>query len=228
MYSSVGHAGASGYLAVMALFGFAPEVMKPTALTLNIVVAVIGSWQFYRTGYFSWRLFWPFALVSVPFAYFGGAVNLPVTVYKAIVGAVLLLAAIRIFAGTLKPLVESPRTPPVAIAMPVGSVLGFLSGLTGVGGGIFLTPLLLLMHWAETRQAAAASAVFILVNSISGLLGNRDNVHHLHPDILNFGAAVVVGGFLGSYFGAKKWDTTWLRRVLSLVLILAGLKLIFT
>lgn len=228
LYSSVGHAGASSYLAIMALFNFAPAEMKPTALALNIVVACIGTYRFYRAGFFSWNLFWPFAVTSVPLAYAGGSINLSVGVYKTIVGVVLLFAAARLILSTVQRKPEEIRQPPRAASLAVGSVLGFISGLTGVGGGIFLTPLLLLMQWSETKIAAGVSATFILVNSISGIIGNRQNVHLISDSIFPFTIAVICGGLVGTYFGTKKFDTTTLRRVLAIVLIVAGTKLLLT
>ncbi len=228
LYSSVGHAGASSYLAIMALFNFAPAEMKPTALALNIVVACIGTYRFYRAGFFSWNLFWPFAVTSVPLAYLGGSINLSVGVYKTIVGTVLLFAAVRLILSTVQRKPEEIRQPPRGVALSVGAVLGFISGLTGVGGGIFLTPLLLLMKWSETKIAAGVSATFILVNSISGIIGNRQNAHLISDSILPFTIAVICGGLIGTYLGTKKFDTTTLRRVLAVVLIVAGTKLILT
>src|SRR6267378_5757384 len=169
LYSSVGHAGASGYIATMTLFGLAPTVIRPTALVLNILVACIGSFQFWRAGYFSWKLFWPFALLSIPAAYFGGYLQPSAGVLRILIGIVLLFSATRLIFRRGDPPETVPPSKPVAIG--VGGGLGFLSGLTGTGGGIFLTPLLLFCRWAPIRQAAAVSALFILVNSIAGLLG---------------------------------------------------------
>src|SRR2546428_6442357 len=170
LYSSVGHAGASGYIAVMTLFGLAPPVIKPAALVLNILVASLTAWQFWRAGHFSWRLFWPFAVLSVPFAFLGGYINLPTHVFKILVGLVLLYSAGHFFIQTGPD--QEPSEPSRPIAISVGAGLGLLSGLTGTGGGIFLTPLMIFMRWARTKTASAASALFILVNFVSGLLGN--------------------------------------------------------
>jgi uncharacterized membrane protein YfcA len=170
LYSAVGHAGASGYIAVMTLFGLAPASIKPTALLLNILVASIGAWQFWRAGHFSWRLFWPFAILSFPFAYIGGYLNLPTHLFNILVGLVLLFSAIRFLLP--QNTVTDLHTPARPVAIAVGAGLGLLSGLTGTGGGIFLTPLLLLKRWANPKSAAAVSVLFILFNSISGLLGN--------------------------------------------------------
>jgi uncharacterized protein len=226
LYSSVGHAGASGYIAVMSLFSLAPGVIKPTALLLNILVASIGAWQFWRAGHFSWRLFWPFALLSIPAAFLGGYVNLPTYLFKVIVGLVLWFSAARFLLrpGTDEVLHEPSR----GTAVTIGAGLGLLSGLTGTGGGIFLTPLLLMMRWALTKTAAAVSALFILVNSASGLLGNLASTRKLPPLALALALAVVVGGSAGSYFGSRRFPHTVIRRLLAVVLLIAGAKLILT
>ena len=225
-YSSVGHGGASGYLAVMAFMAVAPEITRPTALVLNLFVASIGTFQFYRAGYFSWRIFLPFAVASIPFAFVGGMITLPTTIYKIVLGAVLMLAALRL-AWKFSPDAEI-KQPPIWICLVIGAVIGLLSGLVGVGGGIFLTPVLLLMNWSETKTAAGVSALFILVNSISGLLGNYAQVEKLPASVWIWIAAAVVGGLIGSSLGSKRFDSLMLRRVLALVLAFAGFKLIFT
>src|SRR5256885_8751799 len=175
LYSSVGHAGASGYIATMTLFGLATTVIRPTALVLNILVATIGSFQFWRAGHFSWNLFWPFALLSIPAAYFGGYLQPSASILRILIGAVLLLSAARLIFRRSDPDQTNPPSKPIAIG--VGAGLGFLSGLTGTGGGIFLTPLLLFRKWAVIRRAAAVSALFILVNSMGGLVGYFTAVH---------------------------------------------------
>ena len=225
LYSSVGHGGASGYLAVMAFLAVAPEVTRPTALMLNLFVASIGTVQFYRAGYFSWRIFLPFAAASIPLAFVGGMIHLPTDVYKIVLGVVLCLAAVRL-AINLKG-DDQVKDPPIAACLLIGAMIGLLSGMVGVGGGIFLTPILLLMHWAETRVAAGVSVLFILVNSISGLAGNYAQVSALPPDVWVWIAAAVAGGLIGSTLGSKKFDSITLRRVLAVVLLFAGVKLIF-
>jgi len=225
MYSSVGHGGASGYLAVMAFLSVAPEVTRPTALVLNLFVASIGAYQFYRAGYFSWRIFLPFGVTSIPFAFIGGMITLPTNIYKLLLGIVLILAALRL-AWKFVPDAEI-KQPPIWICLIIGALIGLLSGLVGVGGGIFLTPVLLLMNWSETKTAAGVSALFILVNSISGLLGNLAQIEKLPPTVWFWIGAAVVGGLVGSTLGSKKFDSLMLRRVLALVLAFAGFKLIF-
>src|SRR5438270_13248791 len=169
LYSSVGHAGASGYIATMTLFGLTAPQIRPTALVLNILVATIGAFQFWRAGHFSWKLFWPFALLSVPAAYFGGYLQPSASVLRILIGVVLLLSAARLVLRRSDPPETFAPSRPTAVG--VGAGLGFLSGLTGTGGGIFLTPLLLFCRWTHIRQAAAVSALYILVNSLAGLIG---------------------------------------------------------
>ncbi|GAC1484285.1 MAG: sulfite exporter TauE/SafE family protein [Gemmatimonadaceae bacterium] len=226
LYASVGHGGASSYLAVMGLFSFAPSVMKPTALALNILVAGVATLKFYRAGLFSWRLFWPFAIASIPAAFAGGGTMLPARWYKIIVGVVLLYAAMWMFRSALRPINRKAHFPPLWAAVVVGTAIGFLSGLTGVGGGIFLSPLLLFMGWAETRPTSAVAAPFILVNSIAGLLGHFSGVSSLPPDVPIWAAAAVLGGWIGASYGSKKAPAPILRQLLSLVLIVAGAKLL--
>ncbi|MBK6725314.1 MAG: sulfite exporter TauE/SafE family protein [Acidobacteria bacterium] len=226
MYSSVGHGGASGYLAVMAFLAVAPEVTRPTALVLNLFVASIGTVQFYRAGYFSWRIFLPFAAASIPMAVVGGMITLPTNVYKIVLGAVLCLAAVRLAIKLKND--DQVKDPPIIACLLIGAMIGLLSGMVGVGGGIFLTPILLLMRWAETRVAAGVSVLFILVNSAAGLVGqySKGGLSGLPSEVWLWIAAAVVGGFLGSTLGSKKFDSITLRRVLAVVLLFAGVKLI--
>jgi uncharacterized membrane protein YfcA len=226
LYSSVGHGGASGYLAVMALLGVSAAATRPTALILNLFVASIAFVQFYRAGHFDWKVFLPFAAASIPFAFLGGMIHLPTTVYKIILGVVLMLAATRL-AINLKNENE-PNAPKIWLALLIGAVLGFVSGLVGVGGGIFLTPILLLMNWTETKKAAGISALFILVNSISGLLGNYAQVLQLSSNVIFLIGAAVLGGVIGSTIGSYRFNSLTLRRVLAVGLLIAGVKLIFT
>ena len=226
LYASVGHAGASGYLAVMGLFGVAPAVMKPTALALNIVVALIATIRFASAGLFAWRLFWPFAVVSIPAAFVGGALAIPARTYKIIVGIVLLYAAVWMFRSSLKPVTAIVRSPPIWLALPAGLVIGLLSGLTGVGGGIFLSPLLLYMGWAETRSTAGVAAPFILVNSIAGLLGHVSSISAVPSGIVPWAIAVAAGGWIGATYGSSRAPVPLLRQLLSVVLVVAGVKLI--
>jgi uncharacterized protein len=226
LYSSVGHAGASGYIAVMSLLSLAPAEIKPIALALNILVASIGSWQFWRAGHFSWSLFWPFALLSVPCAFVGGYLDLPTRAFKVIVGIVLLASAAQFL---LRPPAEGEARPPSRpVAMGVGAGLGLMSGLTGTGGGIFLTPLLIFLRWAKTKTASATSALFILLNSISGLLGNVSATQTFPKFGISLLVAAGIGGAIGSHMGSRRLDPLVIKRLLAIVLIIAGLKLVFT
>jgi len=226
LYSSVGHAGASGYIAIMALFGFAAASIKPTALVLNILVASIGTFQFWRAGHFSWSLFWPFALLSVPAAFVGGYLHLVPSVFKPLVGVVLLYSAARLFFRREDPAVVRPPGKPTAIG--VGAGIGLLSGLTGTGGGIFLTPLLLFCGWAHTRPAAAISALFILLNSIAGLVGHFSSGQPIPSFAWVLAVAAVIGGTFGSHLGSRRFPIRTVSLLLAVVLIIAGTKLILT
>ena len=226
LYSSVGHAGASGYIAIMSLVGLAPAVIKPTALALNIFVACITTWQFWRAGYFSWALFWPFALLSVPLAFVGGYTALPTGTFKVLVGIVLLFSAARLL---MRPQPDVKKSdPPRMAALAIGAGIGLLSGLTGTGGGIFLTPIVLFKQWATARAAAAISALFILVNSVAGLLGNLSATRDFPTPALFLMAAAGVGGAAGSYLGSSRISPMVIKRLLAIVLLIAGAKLIFT
>src|SRR6266576_593610 len=226
LYSSVGHAGASGYIATMTLFGLAPIVIRPTALVLNILVASIGAFQFWRAGHFSWKLFWPFALLSIPAAYLGGYLQPSASVLRILIGVVLLLSAARLVLRRSDPPETFAPSRPTSIS--VGAGLGFLSGVTGTGGGIFLTPLLLFCRWAHIRQAAAVSALFILVNSVAGLVGYFTKVHSVPSLGLTLALAAIIGGIVGSHLGSRRFAVRVISLFLATVLLVAGTKLIFT
>lgn len=226
LYSSVGHGGASGYLAVMALLGVAPAVMKPAALVMNIFVAGWVAWRLYRAGYFNARLFWPFALGSVPFAFVGGLLTLPGNFYRYLVGAALLLAALRLLVETRDQPARS--APPFMLAVTVGAVLGFISGLTGVGGGIFLSPLLLFLRWADMRHTAALSAAFILLNSISGLAGHLATGAGVPSGLSWMVLAALAGGMIGAELAVRRLAPIKLRRLLGVVLVIAAVKMLLT
>lgn len=227
LYASVGHGGASGYLAAMALLGVAPEAMKPVALSLNVLVAGISTVRFYQAGRFSWPTFWPFAVLSVPFAFIGGAVTLPGVLYRPVVGLVLLYAAVRLFRQA-----EATSTPrrtiPRGVALLAGAAIGLLSGLTGVGGGIFLSPLLVLAGWADVRTASGVAATFILVNSVAGLLGQGVQGVTLPSFLPALAVAAVAGGWIGAALGSRRLPAPAIRRLLAVVLIVAGLKMLAT
>ena len=227
-YAAVGHGGASAYIAAMALAGVAPQEMRPIALLLNILVSAIATYKFRLAGHFRWRLFWPFAAVSIPLAYLGGAITLPGHAYKALVGAVLVYAAWQLWrSGRAGEEMRQVREPPVALAMAIGAAMGLLSGLTGVGGGIFLSPLLLMLGWAGTKQTSAVAAPFILVNSIAGLAaGFVAKTAALPEYVWILAGAVVAGGWLGAEYGSRRVAHPVVRRVLAVVLALAGTKMV--
>ncbi|MDF3059561.1 MAG: hypothetical protein K0R17_3776 [Rariglobus sp.] len=226
LYGMVGHGGASGYLAIMALAGIAPLVMKPTALTLNLAVSLIGTVLFLKAGHFAWRLFWPFAAISMPFAFLGGRIDVSTSLFKLLLALALGFAALRL----LLPAPKSDELRPVSLGWVLfaGALMGLASGLIGVGGGIFLTPLLLLMRWAGTKTAAAVSAPFIFVNSAAGLAGHSASLHHLPAVWPWLALAVVIGGFIGARWGSLHARSTQLRPALALVLGVACVKLVIT
>jgi hypothetical protein len=228
LYSTVGHAGASGYLATMALLSFPPAVMKPTALALNIIVALITTIRFHQAGHFSWRLFWPFALASVPLAYLGGGMAMDATIYKILVGIALVFAALHLMLRSTVAADDPGRVayPGIAASLAVGGGIGFLSGLTGVGGGIFLSPVLIVLHWAGLRRTAAVAAAFILLNSISGLAGYIQKGGAFPDHIAFWSVAVISGGFIGSTLGATRFNSPVLRVLLGVMLAFAGVKLV--
>ncbi|HEX8300501.1 sulfite exporter TauE/SafE family protein [Sphingomonas sp.] len=225
LYSSVGHAGASAYIALMALFGVPPAVIRPTALVLNIIVASFGSARFIRAGMFRWRTLWPLLIGALPFAFLGGAIKLPGEYYRPLVGVVLLLSALRLlWPKELKATTEW-KDPPVWLAVICGAGIGLLAGLTGTGGGIFLSPLLLFMAWSTPKPASGIAAVFILCNSVSGLLGNFSQIEALPPALPLYACAVLLGGLVGTTLGIRL-ATPAILKALSVVLLVAGAKLI--
>ncbi|MCK6457962.1 MAG: sulfite exporter TauE/SafE family protein [Phycisphaerae bacterium] len=229
LYSAVGHGGASAYLSVMAFAGMAPAIMRPTALLLNILVAGIATVRFVRSGAFSWPLFLLFAAGSVPAALLGGWIHIPALIYKQIVGVILLYAAARLIIHPRRREDASVHRPNRALAVGLGAAIGFLSGLVGVGGGIFLSPLLILMGWAETRVVCGISAAFIVVNSLAGLVGVwTSGAPAMPPAALVWAIAVVVGGVVGTSLGTRVLSITALRRWLGVVLVVAGAKLLLT
>ncbi|MBC3759652.1 sulfite exporter TauE/SafE family protein [Hyunsoonleella sp. SJ7] len=227
LYSSVGHGGASGYLALMALFSFAPETMKPTALLLNIFVAGISFYYYYRGGFFNKKLFLPFALASIPMAYLGGTLEVDASIYKKIL-AVLLIFAILKMSNVFGKENGNIKTIKLWQGLIVGGFIGFFSGLIGIGGGIILTPVILLLHWGKMKEAAAVSALFIWVNSAAGLAGQFASGVTLEMASFLLVAIAVIGGILGGYYGSKKINNLHLRYMLAFVLMIACAKLFFT
>ncbi|MBU1421629.1 MAG: sulfite exporter TauE/SafE family protein [Bacteroidetes bacterium] len=228
LYSSVGHGGASGYLALFALLGVARSEIAPVVLVLNIIVAVGGFINYYRAKHFNYKLLLPFIIGSIPGAFFGGLIKVPQDVFIIILGGVLLLASFRLLLvkNQLESRWEKVRDRIFLIGIPVGFLLGILAGITGIGGGIFLSPLLLLMGWADVKKTAAVSSAFIVLNSLSGLFAKVLS-YTIHWDIiLILGIVVVAGGQIGSRLGAYKFNPTVLQRLLGAVLLIAGLKMI--
>ncbi|HJS53982.1 MAG TPA: sulfite exporter TauE/SafE family protein [Chitinophagaceae bacterium] len=227
LYSSVGHGGASGYLALMALFSITPEVMKPTALLLNLFVSLTSFIQFYRGKHFNWKIFLPFAITSVPMAYAGGLITVDDDIYKKILGILLLIPIIRfLFFANIR--VEEIKKSNFILSLLIGAAIGFLSGLIGIGGGIILSPILLLFKWTDMKQTAAVSALFIFVNSLSGLAGQLTKGINFSPDMYAYVGVAFVGGIWGAYFGSLKFRQNILQYLLALVLIVASYKLLFT
>jgi uncharacterized membrane protein YfcA len=225
LYSSVGHGGASAYLALMALFGVPATTMKPTALVLNLIVASLGSVRYLRAGQFRWRTLWPFLLGALPFAFLGGAIVLPGDIYKPLVGAVLLLSAVRLLWPREIRALRETQDPPIWLAILLGAAIGLLSGLTGTGGGIFLSPLLLFMAWSAPKPTSGVASLFILANSAAGLLGNLSSVQQLPAELPLFAGAVLLGALVGTTLGIRLQAPIILKS-LGLVLIVAGVKLL--
>ena len=228
LFSSVGHGGASAYLAVMALMSVAPASMRPAALVLNILVASIAIYKFYRTDAFSWRLFLPLSIASVPAAFIGGLVSLPNHFYKPIVGLVLIFAAWHIFTQATKPYSVNQSAAKPGVLVGLGAVLGMLSGLTGIGGGVFLSPILLFFKWAETKVISGVAAAFILVNSIAGLIGVLIKHPTLPAALPYWAVAAILGGLVGAEYGSRRLANSSIRKLLALVLLLAGSKMVFS
>lgn len=224
LYSSVGHAGASGYIAVLTLLGLSATAVRPTALALNILVAILGVVQFARAGHFRWSLFWPFALLSVPAAFAGGAIAIPTRILEVLLAVVLLFSAVRLVLRKRDPEVCTP--PNRATAVAVGAGVGLLSGLTGTGGGIFLTPILLFCRWAKTKETAAVSVTFIFVNSVAGLAGYLWSRQPLPEAAWTLAIAAVLGGGAGSYLGSHRLPVRAIYILLAIVLAIAGMKLL--
>jgi uncharacterized membrane protein YfcA len=226
LYSSVGHGGASAYLAIMTLFAVAPETMRPTALALNLVVAGIGAARYWLRGQTNFRLLLAFAVTAMPAAYLGGSIQLPPEYYRPLVGALLLAAALRLFWQPRRLAWRETAAPSLFVTLPVGAALGLLAGLTGTGGGIFLSPLIILFAWEQPRHTSGVAAGFIFLNSAAGLLGNVASVRALPPEMPWWMFAVALGALLGTWLGVEKLPRERLLQALGLVLTLAGIKLI--
>ncbi len=227
LYSSVGHGGASGYLALMAIFSFSPPTMRSTALILNIFVSLIAFVGYYRAGYFKWNLFWPYALASFPAGFIGGRISVDVNLYKKILAVLLFFSVLRLLGIQFNSFKFNIK-PNIYLALVFGGIIGFFSGMIGIGGGIILSPIILLLHWADIKKTAAVSALFIFVNSIAGLAGLVTNGFKIETEIMMMIIFALIGGLFGAHFGAKKMENTLLNKILGLVLIIAAIKLFFT
>lgn len=227
LYATVGHGGASGYLALMALFSFNPIHMKSTALILNLFVAGIAFFHYYRAGHFKMKLFWPFAISSIPLAFLGGTIDLETGIYKKILAFLLLFALLKILNVFGKEKTEIKKSN-LILSLIFGGLIGFFSGLIGIGGGIILSPLILLLAWGNMKNAAAVSAIFIWVNSASGLTGQIISGFDWDPSTPLYVGLALLGGFLGGYLGSTRMNNSSLRYGLALVLGIASFKLLIT
>lgn len=228
LYSSVGHGGASGYLAVMAIMGVAPAMMKPSALVMNLAVSAFSFLGFYKAGHFKLGLFLPFAIASIPMAFLGGTMTLSDSMYKKILAICLLISIARML-YQFKQDDQPNRSIPVWTGLLSGGLIGLFSGMIGIGGGIILSPLMLLMRWSTLKETAAVSALFIFVNSLSGLYGQmQKGGFHLTDNLQYAVLATIIGGLFGSYYGSQKFNLPTLRYLLTIGLTIASLKLMFT
>lgn len=228
LYTSVGHAGASIYIAIMTLFNIPSSVIKPTALVLNIFIASFTSWRFIRKGFFDVKVLFPIALGAIPFSFLGGYINAPSHIYKSIVGMILLISAVSLVTNLSKKIDKNLKKPPFFPAVLIGSCIGFLAGLTGTGGGIFLSPLILFLGWSSTKTTSGITALFILINSSFGLLGNYSSVQNLPTELPLFIGATLIGALIGTTLGIKFYTANTIKKVLALVLVIASFKLLLT
>ena len=227
LYAAVGHGGASGYLALMAVFGMMPEIMKPTALLLNLFVSLSAFVLFYKEGHFKWKIFLPFALASIPFSFLGGMISLDASIYKKILGVLLLIPVVKMAAFPNKDINDLKQST-LFLSLLIGACIGFLSGLIGIGGGIILSPVLLLLAWTNQKQTAAISALFIFVNSLSGLAGQLTKGINFQSEMFTLVGVAFAGGSVGAWFGARKFNQNILKYLLATVLLMASVKLLLT
>jgi uncharacterized protein len=227
LYASVGHGGASGYLALMAIFAIQPSLMKSSALILNLFVSITSFIQFYRGGYFRWKLFYPFALASIPMSFVGATLPITDSFYKKLLAIALIIAIVRMFFKPSETKLER-QIPSFYLSLFIGGSIGLLSGMLGIGGGIILSPVILLLNWANLKETAAVSALFIFVNSISGLIGLLTKGFQPNPQIYSWLIAAFIGGLAGAYFGSRKFNFPTLRYILAAVLLIACFKLVIT
>ncbi len=228
LYASVGHGGASGYLALMVIFGVSPLLMKPSALVLNLFVSAISFMQFYRQGYFKWKLLWPFIITSIPLSFLGAKMNVDAHIYKMILAVCLFIAILRLLGLFGKNDPDKTNEINLPIALLIGGIVGFISGMIGIGGGILLSPILLLLHWAKMKETAAVSAIFIFLNSLSGIAGAFGSMENISSEIFLWALAGIAGGTIGAFYGSTRFNTAVLKYILSIVLIFACIKLVIT
>jgi len=226
-FSIAGHTGASAYLAIFGLLGLTPDEIKPSVLALNIVVGIVAVYKFARAGHFSWRLIWPFILTSIPFSFLGGLITLPTPIYRILVGVVLVYAALRMLFDISKKIETRADYPSIWLSLLLGAGIGFTGGLIGMGGGVLLSPILLLTNWASPQLTAGTIAVFVLVNSISGLLGHWSVSMYLPPQLPIWGVVALIGGWIGAEIGSRKLTANTIRRMLGLILLGSGLRMFF-
>jgi uncharacterized membrane protein YfcA len=228
LYTSVGHAGASIYIAILTLFGLSAPVIKPTALVMNVCIATFASWRFIKNGFFDFKVLLPVAIGAIPFAFLGGYLNAPHHVYKLIVGAILIVSALSLITPKGKQIGLVTKEPDFLVAVVAGAFIGFLAGLTGTGGGIFLSPLILFLGWSDPKKTSGIAATFILLNSAFGLAGNYASIHNLPEQLPMFVLSTMLGAVIGTTLGIKFYSANVIKKVLALVLFIAGLKLLFT
>ncbi|GAM96805.1 possible sulfoacetate exporter [alpha proteobacterium U9-1i] len=226
LYSSVGHGGASAYIALMALFGMAPDEIRPAALVLNILVAGWGALRFVRAGRFDWNVFWPFAITAIPAAYIFGGIDVPEAVYRPLLAAALGVAALRYLLWPQIDATKPARTPPKAIALPAGAALGALAGLTGIGGGVYLSPLLVFAGWADAQRATGIAALFIVVNSAAGLAGRFSSLASLPAYLPWLALAAGIGALIGVGLSVARFSKKGILRILGIVLGIASIALV--
>lgn len=228
LYSSVGHGGATGYLAVAALIGLAPSIARPGALWLNCIVASIAFWRFQSAGHFNARIFLTLAVASVPMAWLGSKAHLTGRAYGIVLGVTLAVAGVLLAMRSKDSGADEVKQPQPPVALGIGAVLGLLAGLTGIGGGVFLTPLLIFLRWTPAKTAGGISALFILVNSTAGLIGLGKAALNWEPVALVAPVLGAAGALAGTWFGVKRWAPPAFRRALALVLWIAAVKLLLT
>jgi len=225
LYASIGHGGASGYLAIMALFGFEPSVMKSSALVLNVFVSLVSFSQYYAAGHFRWKLFFPFIITSIPASFIGAYLTVESGIYKKVLGVLLLFSILRLLGISVKENSQN-RELNFPAALLIGAIIGFFSGMIGIGGGIILSPIILLLNWANMKQTAAVSALFIFVNSIAGLAGVYVKGIDLDSNMMLWLFTAVLGGLAGAYAARTQFSNKVLQYILALVLLFASIKLV--